>query len=215
VIEAGVTLAIESAVAGGSLSLLDPTGREIESWVGSDTNVARAEDLIVNIDALLSTAGLTTSDLGLIAVSAGPGSFTGIRIGIATALGLKNGLGIPMSSSSVLGSIVTANVAKASRGLRFCSVVPSGRGAVSLGTFELNDGTQRERQEPRTIPASELTSFVAQNEDLHFLVHSDLFADIPPTRRVTDIGRNLARFVGLDCLANRRTTAPVFLSKSF
>jgi len=95
-----VTLAVESAICGGSISLIR-AGSEIANWVGS-ANVSKAEDLLVNIDAMLTSTNIAASDIDLIAVSAGPGSFTGIRIGIATALGLKAGLGIEMSSESAL-----------------------------------------------------------------------------------------------------------------
>src|SRR5258708_18599521 len=96
------TLAIESAISGGSISLLK--GREIANWIGS-SNVSKAEDLLANIDHLLAANDIALNEIDLITVSAGPGSFTGIRIGIATALGLKAGLGIAMSSESALKAI--------------------------------------------------------------------------------------------------------------
>ena len=93
-----ITLAIESAIRGGSVSLIGD-GVEIANWIGS-ADVSKAEDLLADIDLMLGANGLTIHDVGHVAVSAGPGSFTGIRIGIATALGLETGLGIPMSSIS-------------------------------------------------------------------------------------------------------------------
>src|SRR3954468_18683875 len=101
-----LTLAIESAIAGGSLALLR-NGELCASWTGS-SSVSKSDELLANIDDLLTANHIATSDLQLIAVSAGPGSFTGIRIGIATALGLKTGLGIEMASVSALKAMAFA-----------------------------------------------------------------------------------------------------------
>lgn len=54
---------------------------------------------------LLAQAGLAPSDLDLLVCSLGPGSFTGIRIGLATALGISHGRGIPVVGVSTLEAI--------------------------------------------------------------------------------------------------------------
>ena len=54
-----------------------------------------SERLMPLVDTLLTESGTGRADLGGVAVSAGPGSFTGLRIGVATARGLAQGLGIP------------------------------------------------------------------------------------------------------------------------
>jgi tRNA threonylcarbamoyladenosine biosynthesis protein TsaB len=214
-------LAIESAVAGGSLSLLDGRGAEIAFWIG-DAAVARSEELLSNIDNLVSSAGVEKSDLTSIAVSAGPGSFTGIRGGIATALGLKDGLGIPMYSASVLKSMVTAKARIARSGSTgkddkswFCSAIPSGRGAVCVQLFEIGDLNVMEKGLPMTLNERTLEAFVDEHSGSHFLIHSDLFQFLRSTQRVSDIGRNLAYCVAQDCFANRPSTPPLFVSKSF
>lgn len=56
----------------------------------------QSEKIISLIDSALSMVGVSKSDLKDIVVSVGPGSFTGIRIGIATALGLSSSLSIPL-----------------------------------------------------------------------------------------------------------------------
>src|SRR5687768_3236700 len=96
-------LAIESAISGGSLSLI-VDGSEAGHWIGT-SGVSKAEELLVNIDHLLNKHCTLRAEIDLIAVSAGPGSFTGIRIGLATALGLKAGLQVSMASGSVLKAI--------------------------------------------------------------------------------------------------------------
>ncbi len=55
-----------------------------------------AQSLIAEIDALVRTAGLTPAALNLVAVSLGPGSFTGLRVGVMAAKTLAYALGIPV-----------------------------------------------------------------------------------------------------------------------
>ena len=53
----------------------------------SDGNVKHSEDTLVAIDNYLNSAGITINDIDVIAVNLGPGSFTGIRVGVALAKG--------------------------------------------------------------------------------------------------------------------------------
>jgi len=66
-------------------------------WVDHTEQMEKgqAERLMPMLDGLLRTEGFDWSDLDLIAVSIGPGNFTGIRIGVSAARGLALGLGIP------------------------------------------------------------------------------------------------------------------------
>lgn len=54
------------------------------------------EELLARVDALLAGAGVALAGLGGIVVGTGPGAFTGLRVGLATAKGLAHGLGIPL-----------------------------------------------------------------------------------------------------------------------
>jgi tRNA threonylcarbamoyladenosine biosynthesis protein TsaB len=67
--------------------------------------VSRPVSVLEDAEALLSDAGLTPADLGGIAVGIGPGSFTGIRMAIATARGLSLALGIPVAGVSTLRAL--------------------------------------------------------------------------------------------------------------
>ena len=85
-------LAIESAVAGGSVALFN--GNEFVSGKSGAQAISRAEDLVPNVNDLLKEANVSKSDLARIAVSLGPGSYTGLRIGLASVMGLARGLDI-------------------------------------------------------------------------------------------------------------------------
>jgi tRNA threonylcarbamoyl adenosine modification protein YeaZ len=66
---------------------------------------SRAVTLLEDVDALLRQAGTQTRDIDALAVGIGPGSFTGVRIGLATARGLALALGIPVAGVSTLDAL--------------------------------------------------------------------------------------------------------------
>jgi tRNA threonylcarbamoyladenosine biosynthesis protein TsaB len=67
--------------------------------------VSRAATLLADVDALLRQAGAHPRDLDALAVGTGPGSFTGIRIGLAVARGLGLALGVPAAGVSTLDAL--------------------------------------------------------------------------------------------------------------
>jgi tRNA threonylcarbamoyladenosine biosynthesis protein TsaB len=67
--------------------------------------VSRAVTLLEDVDALIRQAGSRTGDLDALAVGVGPGSFTGVRIGLATARGLALALDIPVAGVSTLAAL--------------------------------------------------------------------------------------------------------------
>jgi tRNA threonylcarbamoyladenosine biosynthesis protein TsaB len=67
--------------------------------------VSRAQTLLEDVDALLRQAGAHPSDLDRLAVGLGPGSFTGVRIGLAVARGLGLSLDLPGSGVSTLAAL--------------------------------------------------------------------------------------------------------------
>jgi tRNA threonylcarbamoyladenosine biosynthesis protein TsaB len=67
--------------------------------------VSRAVTLLEDVDALLRQSGSRTGDLDALAVGIGPGSFTGVRIGLATARGLAFGLDLPVAGVSTLAAL--------------------------------------------------------------------------------------------------------------
>ncbi|GAH58578.1 unnamed protein product, partial [marine sediment metagenome] len=87
-------LGIETSTMTGSVALIDEERLIAEYTLNlRETHTSR---LMPTIDRVLKDASFTIKDLDGIAVSSGPGSFTGLRIGIATAKGLAQGLDIPV-----------------------------------------------------------------------------------------------------------------------
>jgi tRNA threonylcarbamoyladenosine biosynthesis protein TsaB len=81
-----LTLALDTTTRAGSVALLD-AARVIAERAG-DASRTHAERLPMEITSLVEAQGLRLADVDLYAVASGPGSFTGLRIGIATIQGL-------------------------------------------------------------------------------------------------------------------------------
>ncbi len=96
-------LALDTSSPRGSIALLD--GREVTSELRLHSLETHSARLLKSVRFLLDGAGWKLCDLDLIAAGIGPGSFTGIRIGIATALGLAQTLGIPFAGASGLEAL--------------------------------------------------------------------------------------------------------------
>jgi tRNA threonylcarbamoyladenosine biosynthesis protein TsaB len=102
---------------------------------------SRASTLLADVDALLRQAGAHPSDLSALAVGVGPGSFTGIRIGLAAARGLALALDLPAAGVSTLDALAAGApgatpVIDAKRGEVF---VPGPR-AVAPAALEVEPG---------------------------------------------------------------------------
>ena len=93
-----LTLAFDTATAVATSALVD--GDEV---LGE--RVSRSQTLLEDVDALLRQAGAHPADLDRLAVGVGPGSFTGVRIGLAAARGLALSLELPGSGVSTLAAL--------------------------------------------------------------------------------------------------------------
>jgi tRNA threonylcarbamoyl adenosine modification protein YeaZ len=94
----GLLLAFDTATDRATSALVD--GDEV---LGE--RVSRASTVLADVDALLRQAGAQPQDVTALAVGVGPGSFTGIRIGLAAARGLALALGVPAAGVSTLDAL--------------------------------------------------------------------------------------------------------------
>jgi len=94
------TLALETSNRETSLALLEAGSLVSEKWLSAEPRVAQS--LIPAIQDELSNAGWNSGDLQLIAVSQGPGSFTGLRVGITTAKTLAYAWQVPVLGVNTL-----------------------------------------------------------------------------------------------------------------
>jgi tRNA threonylcarbamoyladenosine biosynthesis protein TsaB len=93
-----LTLAFDTATAVATSALVD--GDEV---LGE--RASRAQTVLEDIDALLRQAGAHPAEIGRLAIGIGPGSFTGVRIGLAAARGLALSLGVEGAGVSTLDAL--------------------------------------------------------------------------------------------------------------
>jgi tRNA threonylcarbamoyl adenosine modification protein YeaZ len=98
---------LDDSVAGGAMLAIDTATNEtivglqaapdaplvVDRWRSEH---AHGERLLASVELVLDRVAMTLADIGIVAVATGPGSFTGLRIGLAAAKGLAFGLGIPL-----------------------------------------------------------------------------------------------------------------------
>ena len=97
-------LSIETATTNCSISL-SKDDKILALKEDNDKNYSHAERLHIYIDAVLNEANINSKDLDAIAVSKGPGSYTGLRIGVSAAKGLCFALNKPLISIPTLAAL--------------------------------------------------------------------------------------------------------------
>ena len=95
---------------------------------------AFSAQLVPQIAALLENHGYRKGDLGAFAVVNGPGSFTGLRVGLAAIKALAEGLQKPIVAISLLEAVACSGAARG----RVLAVLDAGRGDVYVGDYELD-----------------------------------------------------------------------------
>lgn len=100
-----IVLAIDTAGTGCFAALYDSDKDIVLGAAGADIGRGHAERLMEFVDAALEAAGIDLPAIDRVAVTIGPGSFTGIRVGVAAARGLALALGVPAVGVSTLAAL--------------------------------------------------------------------------------------------------------------
>jgi tRNA threonylcarbamoyladenosine biosynthesis protein TsaB len=150
-------LGIETSGDLASLALADAGGIRAELAFRHELQLSRL--LAPRIETLLEMAGLEVSDLEGIAVSCGPGSFTGLRIGVTAAKALAYGRGIPAAGVSTLEVIALDHPAAADALL--CSVLSASAAELFAALYRWNSGVLQPVSEEMLIAAPELAARLA------------------------------------------------------
>lgn len=136
-------LALDTATTTASLALYDETKEQLLAEYTWEACRRQTQDLLVTAQQVLAQLEITPQDLTALAVTTGPGSFTGVRIGISTMKGIGLGLPTPPSVIGIPTLAVTAapwltpmqQVAPTSQ---LCALIQAGRGRYNWAFFAGN-----------------------------------------------------------------------------
>jgi tRNA threonylcarbamoyl adenosine modification protein YeaZ len=137
-------LSIECAVGRGSVAVLRD-GKVLASTGTRDESPSRAEQVLPVVRRVLQDAGAALSDIDAIAVSTGPGSYSGIRIGLSTAIGLGNALSIQPLGVSVLDAIALCEGGHAAH---IVAAVAVGKRHAAWQAFDVSGDVPRSLSQP-------------------------------------------------------------------
>jgi len=104
-------------------------------------------------DLAAALAAIMTDDVAAVVVLTGPGSYSGVRAGMAAALGVAGARGVPLHGLGNLTAL--AHAAPAAAGTRFSVAADAGRGGVYIAGFERGDALTTQVSPPRRVEAGE------------------------------------------------------------
>lgn len=151
------TLAIETVTKTGSLALVE-NGRVTAEKI-FDTRLNHAANLVPALDDLLKEVSIDIRDIDAIGVDIGPGSFTGIRVGLASAEGLAQAKGIPVIGVCSLDILCRQAVNDAvGKDTKYLSpFIDAKRGMIYSACYEIDGKNVHVRKKPYLTTAVQLT----------------------------------------------------------
>jgi tRNA threonylcarbamoyladenosine biosynthesis protein TsaB len=144
-------LTIQTATPAGSVALTE--GSRLLGELFLDVRRPHGEWLLGAIDRLLAAAGLPVDNLDGFGVTVGPGSFTGLRVGLATVKGLALATGKPLAGVSTLQALAMQAPYAA---LPVCALLDARKQEVYAGTFVWQDGLPRPTGPERVLSPERL-----------------------------------------------------------
>jgi tRNA threonylcarbamoyladenosine biosynthesis protein TsaB len=155
-------LGIDTATATAGIAIVDQDGRVLAE--ARHATAGRGADLLVAIDRVCRDAAVAPAELHAIAIGAGPGSFTGLRIGMATAKGIAFAARRPLWAVSSLAALA-ADAAEELAGEPgdhaggvICAALDARRGELFAGCYRGGAALGPER----VMPPGELAAWVAE-----------------------------------------------------
>ena len=158
-------LAFETSAKAASVALFD--GNTLLGEQYQNTGLTHSQTLMVMAENLLSQCGKTASQVEAVAVAEGPGSFTGVRIGMAAAKGFAWAAEIPIYGVSTLEAMALG--LGAWDGV-ICPVMDARRSQVYNALFYVNQGKLGRQTDDRAISLEELKNALKNLSKPVFLV---------------------------------------------
>lgn len=147
-----ITLAIEAAGKTASVAILRDGVLQYESFLAG--GLTHSETLMPLIDSALAATKLSIAEVDLFGVTAGPGSFTGLRIGLATVKGLAFVKNTPCAAVSTLAALAACHLGEGT----VIAALDARRAQVYWAGFDLGNGARL--TEDAAAPVGDLAEFV-------------------------------------------------------
>ena len=158
-------LALETSAKAVSVAVAEDGN--ILSSLFANEGQTHSVTLMPMLDEMLAGAGLTLKDIGAVAVSHGPGSFTGLRIGVSAAKGLAWALELPCCGVSTLDTM--AENGRGFEGL-IIGAMDARRDQVYNAVFLCRDGSMERLTPDRAIGLSELLAEIKNRPEAKLVV---------------------------------------------
>jgi N6-L-threonylcarbamoyladenine synthase len=153
-----IVLALDTAGVDCAVAIYDSDSDSLLAEVTETIGRGHAELLMPILDGALAGAGVALEEVDRIAVTVGPGSFTGIRVGVAAARGLALSLGIPAVGVTTLEVMATA-ARDGAPGWPVLPAMDAKRGEIYLQPFDV-DG--KAAGEPQALTVAEARKLAAE-----------------------------------------------------
>jgi tRNA threonylcarbamoyl adenosine modification protein YeaZ len=197
-------LSLETSTRSGGVALL--RGNEVLAERAGKENSSQSAQLLSDIREILQKNDLNLNQINLLAVAVGPGSFTGLRIGLATAKALARALKIPIAGISTLEAAAYCF----EKNGEICVILPAGRSEYFVQSFEKSpkDGLKPISQiEIYTV--KNLIEMCSEKNNLNWISTEEIISVISEAGKNTNhnyqaLPQNLAISVG-------RTVHEIFL----
>ncbi len=152
-------LAIDTATRAASVALYNADGVHAElTWRSRENHTV---ELMAQIVRLLELARVAKSDLEAVGVALGPGSFTGLRVGMSVAKGLAFGDQIALVGIPTLDAVAHAHVYQS---LPIWAVLSAGRGRYSVARYSARRGTVRRASDYALVNPTGLVDLILKEE---------------------------------------------------
>lgn len=204
-------LAIDTSWKQGSVALARGDARSFElvemTPVAGGTFSAQ---LIPEISALLARHNLKKEEVEGFGAASGPGSFTGLRVGLAAVKALAEVLKKPVAAVSVLEALAAASDATG----RVIALLDAGRGEAYVGEYQLGDGVSTKVRES-LFSQDELPALVADSGKVAVVTPDEAIAELLAARRVARPQSDSIARLALRKILAGETVAPEELDANY
>jgi tRNA threonylcarbamoyladenosine biosynthesis protein TsaB len=187
------TLAIDTSTLAGSVAVLE--NDRLDGVVATRSGETYSSRLFRHVKLLLDELKLGLEQIDLYAVAAGPGSFTGLRVGLAAVKGWAEAYAKPVAAVSALEAVA----AEARAGERLLvPVIDARRGQIFAGLYERTEGSLKRRGEEVVMEPGEFLDWLARE------VSAGSFAFVTPSPEVLagPLGRSSLRDRAIETVAS-------------